>query len=192
MAYFITEKCIGCSICETKCPTDTIVGEKKELFEIIASGCIDCGTCAIWCPADAIEDSYGVLVAGLKPKEIPKAKVDIDSCVACEYCVDACPFDCISMQTHPDGQFAKIAVVDEKKCTGCRLCEESCLWESIFMDGGNRYSGLSQNPIKDTFFDKVVNADSLIDSQRDAASFMKKTPFVETEKSAAKQTETTA
>ncbi len=172
MAYFITEKCIGCSICEIKCPTDTIIGESKQLFQILPENCIDCGTCGIWCPADAIQDSYGVLVAGLKPKNIPKAKVDPDSCVACEYCVDACPFDCISMQPHPDGQFPMLAVVDEKKCVGCRLCEESCLWESIYMDG-SRLTGLSLNPIKESFADKIVPEGSPI-TARDTADFFRK------------------
>lgn len=172
MAYFITDTCIGCTICETKCPTDTIVGEKKGIFQILPENCIDCGTCAIWCPVDAIEDSYGVLVAGVKPKDIPKAKVDPDSCIACEYCVDACPFDCITMEKHPDGQFPLIAVVDEKKCTGCRLCEESCLWESIYMDG-ERLTSLSQSPLKTTFFDKIQPKEVQI-NDRDEAGFMRK------------------
>lgn len=173
MAYFITDKCIGCSICEVKCPTDTIIGQKKGLYEIVATGCIDCGTCGIWCPVDAIEDSYGVLVKGVKPKDIPKAKVDEDGCIACEYCVDACPFDCITMQPHFDGQYPMIAVVDEKKCVGCRLCEESCIWEAIYMDG-DRFTGLSQNPIKDTFFDKIMPQDAFIHKDNPAGFMLKK------------------
>ena len=177
MAYFITDKCIGCSICEIKCPTDTIVGEKKGKYDIIAGGCIDCGTCGIWCPADAIEDSTGTLVQGLKPKDIPKAKVDLDGCVSCEYCVDACPFDCITMQDHPDGQFPSIAVVDEKKCVGCRLCEESCLWEAIYMDG-SRNSSLSQTPIKESFLEKMVPDGSMI-NDRDPMGHVAKEHFSE-------------
>lgn len=175
MAYYITDKCIGCTICETKCPTDTIVGEKKQVFQILPENCIDCGTCAIWCPADAIQDSFGVLVQGLKPKEIAKAKVDLDSCTACEYCVDACPFDVISMQQHPDGQYPEIAVVDEKKCTGCRLCEEACLWEAIYMDG-DRMTGLSQTPLKSTYVDKIMPKAAQI-NDRDEAGFMRKEAF---------------
>ena len=172
MAYFITDTCIGCSICEIKCPTDTIVGEKKRLFSIIAEGCIDCGTCGIWCPVDAFEDSTGQLVKGVKPKDIPKAKVDEDACISCEYCVDACPFDCITMEPHPDGQFAELAVVDEKKCVGCRLCEESCIWEAIYMDG-DRHSSLSQTPIKDSFLEKILPAGTPI-SERDTTDHVNK------------------
>lgn len=172
MAYFITDKCIGCSICEIKCPTDTIVGESKQLFHIIPEGCIDCGTCGIWCPVDAIEDSTGTLVKGIKPKNIPKAKVDEVACIACEYCVDACPFDCITMQPHEDGQFPMLAVVDEKKCTGCRLCEEACLWEAIFMEG-DRLTSLSQTPIKASFLDKVMPSTATLTNRDDAAQMRK-------------------
>lgn len=173
MAYFITEKCIGCSICEIKCPTDTIVGEKKGIFQIISDGCIDCGTCGIWCPADAIEDSNGQLVKGLKVKDIPKAIVDEDACISCEYCVDACPFDCITMEQHPDGQYPELAVVDTKKCVGCRLCEEACLWEAIFMEG-TRNAGLSQTPLKATYVDKLMPSDATISHRDDQENIAKK------------------
>lgn len=179
MAYFITDKCIGCSICEIKCPTDTIVGESKQIFQIISDGCIDCGTCGIWCPADAIEDNTGQLVQGIKPKNIPKAKVDEDACISCEYCVDACPFDCITMQPHPDGQFPELAVVDEKKCVGCRLCEEACIWEAIYMDG-SRMTSLSQFPIKESFVDKIFPSDATV-AQRDDSEQMRKEYFKEKE-----------
>lgn len=172
MAYFITDKCIGCSICEIKCPTDTIVGESKKLFSIISDGCIDCGTCGIWCPVDAIEDNTGTLVKGVKPKDIPKALVDEDACISCEYCVDACPFDCITMEPHPDGQYPELAVVDTKKCVGCRLCEEACIWEAIFMEG-DRLTSLSQSPIKASFLEKVYPTDATI-AERDDHDQMRK------------------
>src|SRR2546426_8763269 len=78
MAYFITDKCIGCTVCELKCPTDTISGKSKELYVIHPEGCIDCGVCAIYCPVSCIQDQFGNLVERIKPKDIPKAKVIVD------------------------------------------------------------------------------------------------------------------
>ena len=126
---------------------------------------------------DAIEDSTGQLVAGVKPKDIPKAKVDEDACISCEYCVDACPFDCITMQPHSDGGHAELAVVDEKKCVGCRLCEEACIWEAIYMEG-DRLSSLSQTPIKASFVDKIFPSTATV-AQRDDSQQMTKEYFEE-------------
>ena len=54
MAYFITDTCIGCSVCELKCPVDTISGKSKELYVIHPEGCIDCGACVPACTSDSI------------------------------------------------------------------------------------------------------------------------------------------
>ena len=135
MPYFITEACIGCSVCELKCPTDTISGRKKELYLIHPEGCIECGVCAVYCPVSAIQNQYGEIVQGIKPKDIPKAIVDVDNCTGCEFCVDICPFDCISMAPHPTepGSHYKIAVVDPKPCVSCRLCEIVCDKDAIWV-----------------------------------------------------------
>ncbi len=53
MAFFITDKCIGCTVCATNCPTDTISGQRSQLYIIDPTDCIDCGVCAIYCPVDA-------------------------------------------------------------------------------------------------------------------------------------------
>ena len=42
MPHFITDKCIGCSVCEIKCPTNTIWGAQKGQFYIHPTRCIDC------------------------------------------------------------------------------------------------------------------------------------------------------
>ena len=135
MAYFITSTCISCGICEQKCPTDTIAGAKKTVFQIHPEGCIECGVCAIYCPVSCIQNPKGVLVSRVPMKEIPKAQVIPDNCTACEYCVDICPFDCITLEPDPRtpaGHF-KIAVVNEKDCVSCRLCEIVCDKDAIYV-----------------------------------------------------------
>lgn len=135
MPYFITDKCIGCSVCEVKCPTDTISGAKKQLYTIHDEGCIECGVCAIFCPVNAIENQFGDIVASVKHKAIPRAVVDEENCTGCEFCIDICPFDCITLKApegEPDSHY-KVAIVDPKTCVSCRLCEIVCDKDAIFV-----------------------------------------------------------
>ena len=85
MPHFITETCIGCGVCEIKCPTHTITGDKNEKYVIHADRCIDCSVCARYCPVSCIQDQKGELVEKVKPRDIPKAIVDRDLCTACEF-----------------------------------------------------------------------------------------------------------
>lgn len=128
MPHLIIEKCVGCSICELKCPTAAITGTKKGLYIIEPGKCIDCRVCGVWCPYDAIADEAGALIPHVKAAAIPRAIVIDELCTGCDICVAVCPFDCISI---PGGQFQGIAVVDEKKCVSCRLCEVVCIKEAI-------------------------------------------------------------
>src|SRR2546430_4296447 len=129
MSFTIIDSCTGCSACERRCPTAAIHGVKKEMYYIDASLCIDCGACGAVCPDDAILDAHGVLTQQLKAQERPKAFVQLEKCTGCVYCVNACPFDCITMETAPPsitggaGIAATIAVVVMKKETGRTPCE---------------------------------------------------------------------
>ena len=62
MPHFIHDTCIGCGVCEIKCPTHTITGDKNEKYVIHADRCIDCSVCARYCPVSCIQDQKGELV----------------------------------------------------------------------------------------------------------------------------------
>ncbi|MEW6774953.1 MAG: 4Fe-4S binding protein [Bdellovibrionota bacterium] len=135
MAHFITDKCTGCTMCIRVCPTGAITGDKKDIHLIEPTLCIDCSTCGIYCPYDAIEDGLGVIVPRIKPKDIPKAFVIEESCSGCVFCVEACPFDCITMVENPrGGDFFQVAVVDQDKCVSCKLCAQVCIKDAIVVD----------------------------------------------------------
>jgi NADH:ubiquinone oxidoreductase subunit F (NADH-binding)/Pyruvate/2-oxoacid:ferredoxin oxidoreductase delta subunit len=48
------EKCIGCTLCMKKCPSEAVMGQKKTPHYIIPEKCIGCGTCLEVCKKDAI------------------------------------------------------------------------------------------------------------------------------------------
>jgi len=50
----VAESCTGCQMCRLKCPTEAVLGAKKEVHEIIQEKCIKCGTCFDGCKFDAI------------------------------------------------------------------------------------------------------------------------------------------
>lgn len=52
--YFVTDKCIGCKLCYSKCPQKCIDITQKPVV-IRQENCIHCGNCFEICPARAIE-----------------------------------------------------------------------------------------------------------------------------------------
>ncbi len=55
------------------------------------------------------------------------AKVDADSCTACETCVDTCPVEAIEMKDD-------VAVINEDECTDCGACVDACPVECITLE----------------------------------------------------------
>ncbi|MFO7820938.1 MAG: NADH-quinone oxidoreductase subunit NuoF [Lentisphaeria bacterium] len=48
------DKCVGCTLCAKKCPTDAIKGAPKSPHYIVSEECVSCGTCMDVCRFDAI------------------------------------------------------------------------------------------------------------------------------------------
>lgn len=144
MAHRITDDCTGCATCAQRCPTEAISGDRRGLHVIDPGRCIDCGTCGVVCPDEAVRDNHGKPCVALAGRRWPRAYVDLETCVGCEWCVTACAFDALTMEDNPAAAArasgivgrdevapARIAVVLARRCVGCNLCEAECAYGAI-------------------------------------------------------------
>jgi len=140
MAYFITEDCIGCTLCARSCPVEAIAGKVKERHIINPKRCVECGVCGNACNNAAILNSKGEKAVKIPKAELKKPVVDKELCSACAICVHACGKDCLAIslpQFRGDIKvFAYLA--NEKKCVSCGLCASYCPLHAITMKGGEQ------------------------------------------------------
>lgn len=133
MAYQITEKCIGCTLCKKKCPVEAISGDVKKQHTINSERCIDCGVCGMVCSKSAVLNAEGILQEKQDIKVRPKPDIDKSACSACNICVNTCLFSCLEISKPQEkGDIDVFAILtDPAKCVGCGLCAERCPLDAI-------------------------------------------------------------
>ncbi|WKY44583.1 4Fe-4S binding protein [Eubacteriaceae bacterium ES2] len=140
MAHVISEACIGCGACKTKCPVSAIEGEKKAIHQINPIRCVDCGVCGKVCPKAAVFDQNNQQLAKVPRDAWQKPIIQKNLCSACSLCVDICSFDCLVISKPQfKGDIDVIASLEnEKNCVGCSMCEDICPLQAISMTGGSK------------------------------------------------------
>lgn len=95
MTYEITNRCVGCGVCRRICPVDAITGRQKKQHRIDPHVCIACGRI---CPHESINDPQGELCERIRIRSRwPRPVFDLNLCIACTICVEACPTACIDL-----------------------------------------------------------------------------------------------
>ncbi|MDR3195742.1 MAG: NADH-quinone oxidoreductase subunit NuoF [Endomicrobium sp.] len=54
LSYTITDKCVGCGVCASKCPVKAISGEKGKNHIVDGLKCVKCGVCMASCKFGAV------------------------------------------------------------------------------------------------------------------------------------------
>ena len=62
----------------------------------------------------------------MRRTEWARPVVQEEICSGCRYCVDICPFECLSMINEDQPWMAVASLTNPKTCVSCYLCEAAC------------------------------------------------------------------
>jgi ferredoxin len=136
MAYFITDTCIGCSVCIKVCPVDAIEGKRKKLHKIKKDECIDCGACGKICPQESVKDHTGKICKRIRRRaNWEKPAIDLEKCMSCMACIEACPVDCLGLSYTQDttDKTGYPFLKNKEDCIACRFCAVECPVDAVKM-----------------------------------------------------------
>ncbi|MFO7911816.1 MAG: 4Fe-4S binding protein [Desulfotignum sp.] len=138
MAFFITSNCTGCTACKNICPTGAISGEKKQQHTVCDTACIDCGACGRICPAGAVANPFGRIVSKIPKKNWVRPYFNLDLCMACSICVEACPANALDITLQKVKDLHPYPfLIREAQCMGCGFCARACPVDAVTLKERN-------------------------------------------------------
>jgi ferredoxin len=96
------------------------------------NGGVLCHCCDCCCNVMGATIRHGVAHQLRNPSRY-RARVDVESCVGCQECVERCFFNAIEMKKVPGSKKLK-AFINEEKCMGCGLCVIGCEQKALIFD----------------------------------------------------------
>ncbi len=115
------------------------ISDEAERAGLLKSGGISernggvlCHCCDCCCNVMGATIRYGVAQQLRNPSRY-RARVDSESCIGCQECVERCFFGAIEMTKVPGSKKLK-AFVNEEKCMGCGLCVVGCEQKALIFD----------------------------------------------------------